>query len=137
MKINEVREHFDLLNNVIAKNGSFILSSGTLNVIDLLSSSHEMLNTMGINSKLRVEIENLFEPKEGVYDLDTEDSLPQAVWRGSATIADSKLEEANELWNEDVFDYFNEIAPEGYSFASSEGDSSLIGWFRIEEEIQR
>ena len=49
-------------------------------------------------------------------------------------IIDQKLEEAVYILNEDIFNLFNEIAPDGYYFGNIEGDGACFGFFKYEAE---
>jgi len=43
-------------------------------------------------------------------------------------------EEAAYLWNEEVYNLFNHLAPAGYYFGSLEGDGACIGWFKHRDD---
>ena len=54
-------------------------------------------------------------------------------YHSTVKIPDEKQEDANYIWNEDLYNYFNSIAPEGHYFGSNEGDGACIGFFKSEE----
>jgi hypothetical protein len=107
--------------------GGYILSDGTLKYEHLLSKAYDLLEGYNIrNSGLRKDILSVFN-SEPVFPLHNQ------VYYG-LEIASDKTEEARYVWGDDVFDFFNSIAPKGYYFGCSEGDGACIGWFVIEEE---
>jgi hypothetical protein len=114
------------LQEVIKHHEGFILSDGTLKTETLLAKACELFNVYGIETKLNEEIPMLF------TELGT-GSLVADVYYG-AEIKEDKREEAEYIWNEDVYNLFSELSPNGYYFGSSEGDGACIGWFRLEEE---
>lgn len=118
----------------IRNNEEFILSEGTLNINHLLAKAYDLMvaynlrpNIYGyIQSKsIYKEIQETFNaPKSGTPSLMTD------VYYGLAEIPREKEEYAFMLWD-DITSYFQELAPSGYYFGESEGNSSCIGWFRL------
>jgi hypothetical protein len=115
--------------NFVINNEGFVLSDGTLNSVHLLAKAYDFLKNNELNENLRKEILTVFEV-DGVIE---EGLFAKQYW-GEATIPQEKTFEANEILNEDVFNYFMEISPKGYSFGNQEGDGACIGWFRYEED---
>jgi hypothetical protein len=131
------------LQEVIINNGGFILSDGTLNLQHLLPKAYDLLSNYEIDKpELKQEILDCFELE--YYGADKEFSKEQFIdkelslfveqYHGDAELMDDKQELASYLWNEDIFNLFNNIAPTGYYFGSSEGDGACIGWFKFEDE---
>lgn len=116
----------------VRENEGFILSSGTLNLAHLLAKSYDHIRNNSLNAKtLQDDILSVF---KGVDDFDKNESLTSKVYYSECEI-DNDLEiNANEIWNEDVYNYFSSLSPNNYYFGSSEGDGALIGWFKLEEE---
>ena len=121
------------LHEAIAKNEGYILSDGTLNLRHLLPKAYDLLNYYELGAELRAEILTCFNPV-GDVELDPQQSLFLYQYYDDAELNEDKLEDANYLWNEDVYNFFNFISPDGYFFGSSEGDGACIGWFRYEDE---
>ena len=109
---------------ITGKSG-LIISEATHRNEDLLSATYDILNKFGLNLPLQAEIFEIF----------TEEPTSFNVFYGYTSIPDEKQEEATQLFNEDVYSYFNEIAPNGYYFGTSEGDASCFGWFLQECEL--
>jgi hypothetical protein len=123
------------LQSEITVRGGFILSDGTCNLRHLLPKAYDLLNAIETKQELRTAILSCFD--FGEYTFDTENaSLFMAQYHDYCELkSDSeKLIQACELWNEDVFHYFNSIAPDGYYFGSNEGDGACFGWFKLEDE---
>lgn len=109
--------------------GGYIFSTGTHNYNDLLSSAHELFLRFDIDTKYVKKIENLFE-----FDTESDYTLSDAVYYNKIKLSEFESEEVAEFWNETLFNYFNEVSPEGYYFGTSEGDGSCYGWFESVEE---
>jgi hypothetical protein len=122
-------EHFQ---SIVKSYGGFILSDGTCNLQHILPKAYDLLEGMEANEELRASILTCF----NIEDMEYVEShgLFMSQYHGEATIQESAYESASYVWNEDVYNYFNNIAPSGYYFGSSEGDGACIGWFKIEEE---
>ena len=102
-------------NKLTAKEG-LIISEATLKTSDLLDAAYSVLFPNGLNTELCHEIEII-------------------INGGTSTDIDyGKLrDDAEYMWNETIFNYFNEICPDGYYFGPSEGDGACIGFFRYYE----
>jgi hypothetical protein len=121
------------LQKTIRKEGCYILSDGTLNLTHLLPCAYDLIVSYNMQTTLKKDIESVFIPTEKAdYKLE---KLPTYYnqYHGNVEISNSKMEEASMIWNEDIYNYFNAISPNGYYFGSSEGDGALIGWWKIEE----
>ena len=121
----------DLQKEIRQKKG-IIFSEATLNPIHLLTSAYDLMVAYNMRTNLKQDIENVFTNT----DQDEEKQLPtyNNQYYSRIEIPQDKQEEASYLWNEDIFNYFNNISPSGYYFGSSEGDGACIGWFKSEEE---
>ena len=126
------------LQRAIRRNEGYILSEGTLNLVHLLTSAYDLLNEYNIKSaQLKKDIESVFN-NTGEFKDDKEKMIPSFgnQFYGWIEIPDDKMEEASYIWNEDIFYFFNEIAPNGYYFGSQEGDGALIGfWQFLDDEF--
>lgn len=115
----------------VQKNGGYIFSDGTLRITHLLAKAFDLLVSYNMNDELQKEILTVFEfDEDGIYDV----GLFEKQFYDEARILAENVDDASYIWNEDVFNFFMEISPDGYSFGSSEGDGALIGWFKVEEE---
>lgn len=112
------------ISKLITEKEGLIISEATLKIEDLLSASYDFMSAHQLNEKLQNEICKTFEVVSNCYN----------NCHRLCTIPDKNQDTANELWNEDVFNYFNSIAPAGYYFGSSEGDGACIGWFKMPPE---
>lgn len=117
----------------IRKGQGYILSDGTLNLLHLLPKAYDLMLEYNMRTTLKDEIENVFTNTD---EEEIEKCLPtfHNQYYSHIEIPDNKQEDASYLWNEDIFNYFNNISPSGYYFGSSEGDGTCIGWFEYEEE---
>jgi uncharacterized sporulation protein YeaH/YhbH (DUF444 family) len=118
----------------IRNSGGKILSTDTLNLNDLLTEAYDLICAYNLRTALKTDIESVFENTDKE---DTKKLLPTVYnkYYGYVKIPDSKQEEANYLWNEDIYNYFDNIAPKNYYFGSSEGDGACIGYFHYNKEI--
>lgn len=108
------------LQKAIIEHEGLIVSTDTLLTYDLLLASDTIIKEYSLKPDFRHELnEILDEPEEWVnhYNSNHPDLSDNAMW----------------LWIEDIYEYFNRIAPKGYYFGNQEGDGALFGWFREEE----
>lgn len=103
----------DLQKNIWRK-GGLVISEGTLRVEDLLDAAYSVMVDYNLRTPLKQEIRGLFFNGE---------------------LMEERLGDAEYIWNEDVFDYMNDIAPSGYYFGSHEGDGACIGFFQASPEL--
>lgn len=113
------------LQKYIREREGLILSEGTLRHEDLLATAYDFLTAWGIRFN-KAKILGLFETDGEVH------SLQEKVYWDLAKIKDD-TEEVWEVW-QNVSDFLNEIAPNGYYFGSHPGDGACIGFFRDEVE---
>jgi len=121
----------DLQTTIKVKEG-FILSTDTLNLEHLLPSAYDLIVAYNMRTELKKEIESVFVNT----DKDEEEKLSPTFhnqYYSSIEIPENKKEDASYLWNEDIFNYFNNISPNGYYFGNTLGDEACIGWFKSEE----
>jgi hypothetical protein len=121
------------LQKVIKQEEGYILSDGTLNLTHLLPKAYDLILTYNMRTNLKQEIESVFVNTDKVTE---EKLLPTFAnqYYDHVEIPEDKQEDASYLWNNDIFNYFNNISPTGYYFGSQEGDGACIGWFKCVEE---
>jgi hypothetical protein len=113
------------LQKLIRKHEGLILSDGTLKTESLLATAYDCIVDFNMREgELLKDIAKAINLKDGLVRAQTAD------YHGHLSITDE--EEASYLWNEDVFNKFNELAPKGYYFGSSDGDGACIGFFKAE-----
>ncbi len=118
----------------VRQHGGYIFSDGTLNLTHLLPKVYDLLLAYNIrNTELKKAIEDVFcntdnEEEEKVFPTFNNQ------YYSRIEIPIEKEEDASYIFNEDVFNFFNDISPSGYYFGSSEGDGACFGWWTIEEE---
>jgi hypothetical protein len=108
----------------IASKDGIILSDGTLNLQHLLPSAYDLIVAYRLDEKLAKAIEGVFIGEKPTY---------YNQFYGETKLNDDKREEAEWIWNEDVYNLFSEIAPLGFYFGCTEGDGACIGFFRYED----
>ncbi len=122
------------LKTLIKQSEGLIFSEGTLSIESLLSSSYELIIDFQLETEaLKRDIEEVFQNQDKE---EAEKLIPNSYnhYYSYVFIPEDKQEEASYIFNESVFDFFNEIVPEGYYFSSHEGDGSLFGFWKEEEE---
>lgn len=112
------------LKKEIEQKEGLIFSTDTLKTDDLLTSAYSFLKAYELNEQLQKNIAEVF----------TEEPTNENYYYSRTEIKEGKEEESGYLFNEDVFNYFNEIAPDSYYFGTSEGDGACFGWFVIGED---
>ena len=100
------------LQELIKQKGGLIFSEGTLNLTHLLPTAYDVIVEFNLSDNIKEEIEKIFS------NIDSQD----------------KEEEASYIFNEDIFNLFNDIAPEGFYFSSHPGDGACFGWWKVEDE---
>lgn len=113
----------DLRDDISAHDG-LILSDGTLNLEHLLPKAYDFIKGFNLSEDIAADIESVFTGEE-----------PTSYNRfyGFAKLDPMREEEACYLWNDDIYNLFNDIAPAGFYFGSQDGDGALIGWFSYGE----
>lgn len=120
----------------IRKGEGYILSDGTLNLKHLLPKVYDLIITYNMQSKtakdIKAAIEELF---INIDEEETEKQLPIFAnqYYNRIKFAEDKQEEISYIWNENIFNYFNNISPNRYYFGHSEGDGACIGWFKYSD----
>lgn len=126
------------LQNKIIRNGGYILSDGTLNLQHLLPKAYDILINYELddNFELQNEILSCFELRiwSNQEFINKGFSLFVEQYHNDAKLKDDKQIEASDIWEEDINELFNNIAPDGFYFGSTEGDGACIGWFKYESE---
>ena len=117
----------------IRKGEGMVFCEGTHRLDTLLSSAHDLIVKYQIRkgAKLALEIDLLFNGDRGKTFSALENTLGWAVFRGQYI---EETEEASEMFNEDVYNLFNHLAPPGYCFGTHEGDGSCFGWWKCGED---
>lgn len=119
----------------IKQKEGLVISTDTLRLEDLLVSSYEIIYSYNLKTSIKKKIEEIFrntdpeDTKNGIKALPVSKNL----FYGNIELISEKLEEANYLWHEDIFNYFNNISPKKYYFGCSEGDGACIGFFLCNE----
>lgn len=101
--------------------GSIILSEGTQNIEDLLTTCYDFFRKNALNDILCKKISDCFTEEPSVYNR----------YFGKTKLKQGMEEEASELLNEDIFNYLNDLAPDGYCFSSHEGDGACYGFWAV------
>lgn len=124
------------LKHDIRRNGGYILSDGTLNMQHLLPKAHDVLIAYNINAKqLKQEIVECFTFDTKSWKKVHAGSLFAAQYWGRAEIKKDFENDSNAdyVWHDAVYNFFDNLSPNGYYFGSSEGDGACIGWFKLEQ----
>jgi hypothetical protein len=109
----------------IKKGEGYILSDGTLNLQHLLPKAYDLIKGYNLKTNLKKDICSVLNHNDPTF---------YNQYYGNVKLESNKEEEASYLWNEDIYNYLNNISPKGYYFGSSEGDGACIGFFRYNEE---
>lgn len=127
----------------IRKREGYILSDGTLQNSTLLAKAFDLIVAYNFSAAKRKnlldEIARCFTWSNIEYQKDFAHLFPHASldiprFYSYCEIVEAQQEDASWIWNESLYNLFNNIAPKGYYFGSSEGDGACIGWFKIETE---
>ena len=127
------------LQKAIKSEGGREFSIGTLNLNHLLAEAYDTIVEWDLkgnpfkyiqSKSFRSEIKDCFIPTEGN---NISYPLYNAVFFGHCEISREKESEAHMIW-EEVCNYFDSLAPNGYYFGSTEGNGSEIGWWKLEED---
>ena len=113
----------ELQKDITERNG-LIFSTDTLKIDDLLTSVYSFLKAREINQYLQDTIAEIF----------TEEPTNENYCYCRTELKPETEDEASYILNKTVWNFFNEIAPDGYYFGNTEGDGSCFGWFLLEEE---
>lgn len=129
--------HVEDFKALVIKNGVYILSDGTLNMDHLLSKAHDVIKEFHManeNPQLIVNIYKVFSCDKEDLNAIYEHGLFFAQYYNMCKIKDELITEADYIWNEDIYNLFQSVSPDGYYFGSSDGDGACIGWFKCESE---
>ena len=115
------------LQKTIKDLGGFVFSVDTLDTVQLLAKSYDVMRAYGIKTSLVKEIAKAigYDPRR---DPDCALLSLYANNLGPALDYETQLCLLNE-----AFDLFEEISPSHYYFGSQEGDGACFGWW-LEEE---
>ena len=115
----------------IRKEGGYILSDGTLNLQHLLPKAYDLIKGYNLQSK---QAKRILQDIKEVFDHEDPSFINQYYGEIELNVTNNKqMENASYIWHEDIFNFFNNIAPNKYYFGSSEGDGACIGWFKYED----
>lgn len=112
----------DLQAKIIAEDG-LILSTDTLNLQHLLPAAYDLIQAFCLSPELAEAIKNVFVGEEPTF---------YNQFYGRTQLDNNKYEEASYLFDEVIYNLFNEIAPDGFYFGNTDGDGSCFGFFRYE-----
>lgn len=117
----------------IKKAEGYILSDGTCNLTHILPKCYDLIVAYNLRTDIKTEITKVF--VNTLATTSKEKLLPtfENQYYSRIEIPDNKQEESGYIFNELIFNYFNNISPKGFYFGSSEGDGACFGWFKIEE----
>jgi hypothetical protein len=119
------------LQKAIRQNEGYILSDGTLNLQHLLPKAYDLIITYNMQSKA---VKDILQGIKEVFKDEDPTFIKQYYSKIELDNNNSEtMEQAEYLWNEDIFNYFNNISPNKYYFGCSEGDGACIGWFKYDE----
>ena len=110
--------------DIISKDG-LIVSTDTLKIDDILTSVYTLLESYDIRKNgLRKAIKACF------------DGIPNNhnYFYSQCSMKAEREEDAQYLFNETIYNFFNDICPKNFYFGNTEGDGALFGFFRYEEE---
>ena len=127
--------HLNMLQEKIKEQEGFIISTDTLKLSDLIPEASYLIHAYDLDPDFLPELDEImfyhverdrfeFEDMVNRGELNRFE-FEEMVDRGELR------EKAEWLWNESIFNYFNEIAPDGYYFGNTEGDGALFGFFQI------
>lgn len=113
--------HLNMLQEKIKEQEGFIISTDTLKLSDLIPEASYLIHAYDLDPDFLPELDEIM-----FYHVERDRfEFEEMVDRGELR------EKAEWLWNESIFNYFNEIAPDGYYFGNTEGDGALFGFFQI------
>jgi len=117
-----------LLKDRIEMDEGLILSVDTLKTKDLLEKALDLIEAYELDNEDNINMGSQI--RALLDELDKyEDS--EEVEKGEL----EALQRTNDLWNEEIIPWFNELAPYGYYFGATEGDGACIGFFREDDDI--
>jgi hypothetical protein len=144
MTIKNVNYTMEGFQNYVTANDGYILSDGTLHNLHLLTKAYDFICLWEITAprieEIKQDILKCFQPTEDYYEVNGNLSLFVQQYHGEIELKsyEEMTEEHgwsdNDVWNDDVFNLFQKISPDGFYFGNSEGDGACIGWFKFEEE---
>ena len=115
----------NLMREIEARKG-LIISEAALKTDCLLSSYYQLISDYNLSPTMKSEIASFFEEEPTNWN----------YFYNKCHLIPEKEEEANIYLNEDIYDFFNEIAPEGYYFGNTEGDGACFGFFETKDESE-
>jgi len=120
------------LQNDIRKGEGYIFSDGTLNLQHLLPKAYDLIKDYNLQSK---QAKSILQDIKEVFNHKDPSFINQYYSKIKLDVKNSEqMENASYIWHEDIFNFFNNIAPNKYYFGSTEGDGACIGWFKFDKE---
>lgn len=120
------------LQKAIREGENFIISEHTLNLEFLLAVAYDIMDDFRLRTPLKRDILEVFERE----DKSRPNQLSNEVYYGWAKLKEYRHGDIAfdpcMVWD-DVCNYFDSIAPNGYYFGSHPGDGSCIGWHKCDE----
>lgn len=113
----------NLVKKIIAE-GGLVVSTDTLNTADLLTTYYQLIQDYNLSKEMVKTIRDFFD----------EEPTATNYFYSRCKLLPEKEEEAQMFLNEDLFDFLNDVAPEGFYFGSNESDGACIGFFKYDEE---
>lgn len=134
------------LHQVIKKEGGYILSDGTLNLLHLLTKAGDFITGWNLKQspkskhiKPAVIYSDIVSCMQGEKEIITKLKQKKTGLFYEQYYGNIELKPDNEqdysayhVWN-DFESFAQQIAPDGYYFSYSEGDGACIGFFRYDE----
>ena len=116
----------------IRNHEGYILSDGTLNLQHLLPKAYDLIKGYNLQSK---QAKRILQDIKEVFDHEDPSFINQYYGEIELNVTNNEqMENASYIWHEDIFNFFNSIAPNKYYFGCTEGDGACIGFFKYNEE---
>lgn len=117
----------------IVKNEGIILSTDTLNLEQLTITARDFIvnNEIEEGYDLVRDINVLFGKNKNFME-----EMYPLYYRGRLkdTFTEDEMERMEFIWHEEVYNFFNNMCPDGYYFGCTDGDGACIGFFRDNED---
>ncbi len=125
-QIQREQEQIKRFQDFLIENEGLIISEATLRTDHLLNAAANIIHSYNLPESPIRDLFLILEEYGGSLE-DWENVYNESYGMSLSEYADL-------LWHEDVFDYFNDICPEGFCFGSCEGDGACFGFWQYSEE---